>query len=131
MKLIDDLKARGNAVKKDLTALYYAYQKPGTGWFPKLLILIALGYALSPFDLIPDFIPILGYLDDLLVVPFLIGLSIRFIPEDIFSQCRKEAEEKHLKLGKNWVTGIIFITLWVALIVFLAKSLWGIFSNNL
>lgn len=124
MTIIEQLKQKARALKKELTVLYYAYQKPETGWFPKLLILIALGYALSPFDLIPDFIPVLGYLDDLLLVPFLIALSIRFIPEEILAKCRKEAEEQPLRLKKNWIAGMLFVAIWVAAIVFAAKIVW-------
>lgn len=107
-----------------MVVLYYAYRKPETGLLPKFLILLALGYALSPFDLIPDFIPIVGHLDDLIIVPFLIALSIKFIPPEILEACRKEAEEKPLSLRKNWVTGLIFVAVWVIVLIYLGKVVW-------
>ena len=66
------LKERAKKLKLELTAVYYAYRDPGINLLPKLIIIITLGYALSPIDLIPDFIPILGYLDDLILLPALI-----------------------------------------------------------
>ncbi len=125
----DQLKLRAKALKKDLTVLYYAYQKPETGFLPKLLSFLALGYALSPFDLIPDFIPVVGHLDDLIIVPFLIALSIKFIPPEILEACRKEAEEKPLSLGKNWITGLIFVAIWAILLFYLGKIIWELISK--
>ncbi len=129
MRFAKRLKAKAKALKKELTVLYYAYRKPETGLLPKLLILAALGYALSPFDLIPDFIPVLGHLDDLIVVPFLITLSIKFIPEEILAVCRKEAEERPLSLKKNWITGLVFLAIWMILLIFLVKIIWKILSG--
>lgn len=115
MKLADDLKTNAKKLKKEIVAIYYAYRNPGTNIFPKLLILFTLGYALSPIDLIPDFIPVLGYLDDLIILPGLIALSIKLIPHDIWAESRELAENKPLQLRKNWLFAIFFILIWIGL----------------
>jgi uncharacterized membrane protein YkvA (DUF1232 family) len=75
-----------------------------------------VGYALSPIDLIPDFIPVLGYLDDLILVPIGVAFAIRLIPRDIMNECREQSEDI-FKEGKpkNWVAGGIIILIWVAI----------------
>lgn len=120
MKLIDSLKVKAKLLKSELTALYYAYRHPDTKLLPKMIILCALGYSLCPIDLIPDFIPVLGYLDDLLIVPLLITLSLKVIPKDIMSECRKRASEEPLLLRNNIVAAVIFVGIWITLFVFIA-----------
>jgi uncharacterized membrane protein YkvA (DUF1232 family) len=114
---IDYLKHKSRKLKTEITTLYYAYQDPKLGLLPKIIILFTLGYALSPIDLIPDFIPVLGYLDDLVIVPALISLSIKLIPEEIFASAREKAIKEPIKLKKNnWFFALLFIFIWVALI---------------
>ncbi|MBU0463762.1 MAG: DUF1232 domain-containing protein [Proteobacteria bacterium] len=84
---------------------------------PKIIILFTLGYALSPIDLIPDFIPIFGYLDDLLILPVLITLSIKLIPHEIMEESRKKAENQPLQLKKNWFFAIVFVLIWITLLI--------------
>ena len=117
MKLSEKLKIKAKSLKKELTAVYYAYQDPKVKLLPKIIIAISIGYALSPIDLIPDFIPIIGYLDDLIIVPALISLSIKLIPKDIMDEARKKAESEPLRLRKNWVFATIFILVWITLLV--------------
>jgi len=100
LKLLEKLKIKVKNLKKEITALYYAYQHPKTSVLPKIIILFTLGYALSPIDLIPDFIPILGYLDDLLILPVLITLSIKLIPQEIMEESKEKAENQPLQLKK-------------------------------
>jgi uncharacterized membrane protein YkvA (DUF1232 family) len=107
-----------------LAALYYAWQNPGVGLLPRIVILTALGYALSPVDLIPDFIPILGYADDLIIIPALIALSVRLIPEPVMEESRRKAAETPPVLLKNWRAGVLIILLWSGIIaVILIKIL--------
>lgn len=117
MKIIDTLKIRAKRLKKESTALYYAYKNPQMSLLPKVIAVFALGYALSPIDLIPDFIPVIGYLDDLLILPALISLSIKLIPKEIMSEAREKAEREPVSLGKNWLFGVLFILIWVSLLV--------------
>lgn len=127
MKLIDFLRGRAKVLKTEIATLYYAYKHPGTKGVPKILIFLALGYALSPIDLIPDFIPVLGYLDDLIIIPALIALSIRLLPEKILTESKKRAGEEPVRLKKNRPFAIIFISIWIILltsaVVSLIKSL--------
>lgn len=120
MKIIQTLEKKVKQLKKEMTAIYYAYQHPEMTLLPKCIILFTLGYALSPIDLIPDFIPVLGYLDDLIILPALLVLSIRLIPADIMAESRKKAETVPLQLKKNRFFAALFVCLWTALFVKMA-----------
>ncbi|HAK44733.1 MAG TPA: hypothetical protein DCO79_02270 [Spirochaeta sp.] len=111
-------KERAAKLKTEITAVYYAYKDPRTGVLPKLIILITIGYALSPIDFIPDFIPILGYLDDLIILPALITLSVKLIPKSVMTCARIRATEEPVILKKNWLAAAFIITSWVLLILF-------------
>ena len=84
-------KARARALKRDTYALYLACRDPRVPWYAKALAAAVVAYALSPIDLIPDFIPVLGYLDDLLLVPLGLALALRLIPAPVMAECRREA----------------------------------------
>lgn len=118
------LKARAQFLKRELRALHIAVSEDLAPWYAKLLILITLGYALSPIDLIPDFIPVLGILDDLIILPGLIFLSIKMIPDDIMEYCRREAEIRPWNKKKNWIAGGIMIVVWLLVITWLIFQFW-------
>ena len=86
------LKDRAKQLKTDIPAVFLALRRKETPWYAKLLAGLTVGYALSPIDLIPDFIPVLGYLDDLILLPALVALTIRLIPAEVLASCRAEAE---------------------------------------
>lgn len=113
----NSLKAAAKSLKKNIFLLYLAYKHPKTPLLAKLISIITVIYALSPIDLIPDFIPILGYLDDLLIVPLGITLSIKLIPKDILNECR-ELNYDTEELKKKGVYGCIIILLIWALIIY-------------
>jgi uncharacterized membrane protein YkvA (DUF1232 family) len=117
------LKARAKDLKRQLGAVYYASRDPRVGALPKALILVCLAYALSPVDLIPDFIPVLGCLDDLVIIPALIGLAIKMIPEEVYEEARRRAEAEPLSLRKNWFFAAVFILLWIAIAALVVQSL--------
>jgi uncharacterized membrane protein YkvA (DUF1232 family) len=123
MLCVEHLKKRARALKKELTALYYAYKNPKTGPLPKIIVLFTVGYALSPIDLIPDFIPVLGLLDDLIILPAMITLSIRLIPPVIMQESRIRAEAEPIKLRKNWVFAVLFILVWISILTIITLSL--------
>ena len=123
MVLINALKIRAKKFKKEITALYFAYQNPETPLLPKVVIAFTLGYSLSPIDLIPDFIPVIGYLDDLLLVPALISLSIKLIPKEIMVISRKRAEAEPVTLRNNWFFAVLFVLIWVVLFAAVFLSL--------
>jgi len=104
------LKAEGYAV-------YLACRDPRTPWYAKALAACVAGYAFSPIDLIPDFIPVLGYLDDLVIVPLGIALVLKMIPAEVMVECRKAAEER-LVNGKprSWVAGVVILLIWAVVI---------------
>jgi len=120
--VLERLKKRAKALKTEITALYYAGRNPATPLFAKMLVVVTVAYALSPIDLIPDFIPVLGYLDDLIILPCLILLAIKMIPNEILSESRTLAEQQPLLLPRNWVAATIFIFIWLGLAVLLVYA---------
>lgn len=121
VKLFKELKDRAKSLKKEITAIYYAYKNPKTKLLPKILIFLTLGYALSPIDFIPDFIPFFGYLDDFVIIPLMIMLSIKLIPEEIMNESREKALKEPLVLKKNWGFALVFIFIWIILLAFLLR----------
>lgn len=117
--LVKDLKQRARSLKSETFALYLAARHPETPWYAKLLVGGIVAYALSPIDLIPDFVPILGYLDDVILIPVGISLAIKMIPPPVLDECRLRAEEARLN-GKprSRVASAVIIISWVALAVF-------------
>jgi uncharacterized membrane protein YkvA (DUF1232 family) len=85
-------KRRAKQLKAEVYALYLAYRDPRTPWYARLWAAAVVGYALSPIDLIPDFVPVLGYLDDLLIVPLGIVVALKLIPADVMIECRAKAQ---------------------------------------
>lgn len=129
--LINILKSKVRLLKIEGYTLVYAYRHEQTPWYAKLLIVLTLGYLLSPIDLIPDFIPILGYLDDLIIVPILILLSIKLIPNAILIECREKAQEQINTAGKQkktaWWCAVLIVLFYVTMAYFMVywiKSKW-------
>jgi uncharacterized membrane protein YkvA (DUF1232 family) len=116
------------ALKRDVRALAIAYKAPETPWYARAFAALVVAYALSPIDLIPDFIPILGYLDDVLLIPLGIAAAIRMIPSGVMDRCREEAERCSFagKPKGRWIIAALIVTTW-ALVAFLAvKALWSL-----
>lgn len=108
---------RAKKMKKEIGALYFAYKRPDVPVYAKVISILVVGYALSPIDLIPDFIPFFGYLDDLIIVPLGVAFAIKLIPRDIMDQCRQQSENV-FKYGKpkKWITGVIIIFIWIIIV---------------
>ena len=87
------LKERAEKLKNDISAVFLAWKDPRTPFWAKLLAALTVAYALSPIDLSPDFIPVLGYLDDLLLLPGLVALCVRLIPPEVMADCRERARD--------------------------------------
>jgi Uncharacterized conserved protein len=115
-----DLKEKAKKIKVYLPALFIAMKKKETPLSAKIAAGITVGYALSPIDIIPDFIPVLGYLDDLIILPLLAALAIKLIPKEIMEQCLTEAEElwKNGK-PKKWFYAIPIVALWILIAAFI------------
>ncbi|MFD7522910.1 YkvA family protein [Paenibacillus chitinolyticus] len=127
-KLIDRVKAKVREIKRNIFVLYLAYKHPRVPWYAKLFALCVVAYAFSPIDLIPDFIPILGYLDDLIIVPLGITLALKLIPQEVIQDCREKAEEIRKKgKPKNWVTGALFIIIWILLAIWIGSIYYRFF----
>lgn len=121
MPLVAELKQRARRLKTETFALYLAARHPGTPWYAKLFVAGIVAYALSPIDLIPDFVPVLGYLDDLILIPAGIALAIKMVPPSVLAECRAQAE-KVMSQGKpvNRIAGTVIVGIWVALAALLA-----------
>jgi len=111
------------AAKTDVVALYLAARDPQVPWYAKLVAGLVAAYALSPIDLIPDFIPVLGYLDDVILVPLGILLAVRLIPPALMEELRAEARGR-LERPTSPATALVVILLWVALAVALLRLFW-------
>jgi len=110
------LKERARALKSETVALCLAARHPDTPWYAKLLVAGIAAYALSPIDLIPDFIPVLGYLDDLILIPLGIVLAVRLIPGPVMEECRARAREL-LESGRpvSRIAAAVIVCVWIAL----------------
>ncbi len=102
MKLLPKLKEQASRLKNELHALGLAYSDPRTPWLARLLIVCTIAYALSPIDLIPDPIPIIGHLDDLILLPLGIALAIRMIPDSVMADCRERARQANFDQPAHW-----------------------------
>ena len=125
-EIVTKLKSRAGKLKKETLALYFAYRDPKLHLLPKLIIICTVAYALSPIDLIPDFIPLIGYLDDLIILPLLISLSIKLIPVEIIEESRLKAESQDQKLKPNMAAGAIFIFIWILILIIIIKAVIGL-----
>ncbi|CAN5645627.1 YkvA family protein [soil metagenome] len=115
-----ELKQWAGRLKFETYALYLAYRDPRVPLHAKLFVALVVGYAFSPIDLIPDSIPVLGYLDDLILVPLGVALAVRMIPEDVLSESRRKAKEM-VERGERPVSrtaAAIIVALWLALAIF-------------
>src|SRR6478672_4265846 len=92
--MLGQLKIWARALRRDVHALYLAARDPRVPWYAKALAIAVAAYATSPIDLIPDFIPVLGYLDDLIIVPLGLALAIRLVPPHVLEECRARAREE-------------------------------------
>lgn len=111
------LKERAKKLKYDIPAVFIAMKKKETPVIAKILAGITVAYALSPIDLIPDFIPVLGYLDDVVLLPALIALTVKLVPDDVFERCRIEAENLWSDgKPKKWYYAVPIILIWLFII---------------
>lgn len=125
IRLIEKVKVWAKQLKEDVWALYYAYRDPRVPWYAKVLAIVVVAYAFSPIDLIPDFIPILGFLDDIILLPLGIWLSIQMIPKEVFVECKQKAKQMEKKdKPKNWWMAAFIFVLWFSLLSLLSIYLY-------
>lgn len=113
---IAGLKRWAGRLKVEVYALYLAYRDPRVPLYARIFAACVVGYAFSPIDLIPDMIPVLGYLDDLIVIPLGIAIAIRMIPTEVLEECREKARSVQDR-PVNRVAAVIVVAVWVALAV--------------
>jgi len=114
--LLDTWKTRARQLKTDVYALYLAYKDPRTPWYARIFAAVVVGYAFSPIDLIPDPIPILGYLDDLVLIPLGVFLALKMIPPQVMADSRQKAIEV-IAQGKpvNKAAALVIVLIWIGL----------------
>jgi uncharacterized membrane protein YkvA (DUF1232 family) len=117
--MLEKAKNWARTLKRDVVALYIAGRDPRTPWLAKAIAITVAAYAISPIDLIPDFIPILGYLDDLIILPLGIMLAVRLIPAELMVEFR-QAASAHERLPANWISAAFIIAIWICGLVALA-----------
>lgn len=112
------IKSWARNLKRQIFILYFAYKDERVPWYAKIFTACVVAYAFSPIDLIPDFIPILGYLDDVILVPLGIIFALKMIPKSVISDCEVKAEEM-MKNGKpkNWIVGSLIVLIWGLIII--------------
>lgn len=123
MNLSAKLRAWARRLKRDAVTLWFAGKNPRTPWYAKALGVLVVAYALSPIDLIPDFIPALGYVDDVLLLPGLIWLAIRLLPPEVLAECRGQADrwmELEGAKPRSWAGAVMVVLVWLAV----GASIW-------
>lgn len=120
-----NLKERAKKLKTDVPALFLALKRPETPFAAKLLAVVTVAYALSPIDLIPDIIPVLGYLDDVILLPTLVALTVKLIPVEVFEECQQKAEGLWANgKPKKWYYALPILLIWLLILFFIVKAIW-------
>ncbi|WP_426451158.1 YkvA family protein [Paenibacillus sp. S-38] len=127
--MLDRIKREARRLKSQLMTLYLCAKDPRVPFGVRLFALLVAAYAFSPIDLIPDFIPVLGYLDDLILVPLGIMLVLRWIPKPVLEDNRRRAEALQTR-PKNWVTAALFILVWILLALWLCHWLVRVIGSG-
>ncbi len=117
-----DLKARAKQLKTDIPAVFLALRHKNTPFAAKAIAFLTVAYALSPIDLIPDFIPVLGYLDDVILLPAMVAWTVKLIPEQVMGECRAQAQTiwKDGK-PKRWYYAVPIVVIWLVVLLFVAR----------
>lgn len=129
--LLEHLRHWARALKRQTMTLWFCYRHRQTPWLPKWIAIIVVAYALSPIDLIPDFIPVLGYLDDVILLPLGIWLAIRLMPPAVLAECEAKARQWQESDGQrpvNKVAAALIVLAWVAA---LAGTAWWFFGASI
>lgn len=110
-------------MRRNICALYLARRDPRIPWYARLFAAALLAYALSPIDLIPDFIPVLGYVDDLIVIPVGVILLVKMLPPQLLDEYRAKAESAEFMIAKSWAGAIMIVAVWISAI---AIAFWAV-----
>lgn len=123
MQFLNTLKNKARQLKSMVMVIYYAYRDPRTPWFAKLFAGLVVAYAFSPIDLIPDFIPVLGLLDDLLLIPIGVSICLKMIPRDVIESATEKARLSQDKPTNIWAA-IFIVLFWVAIVALAVKLIF-------
>lgn len=125
MSRLASWKQRAARLKRDTLALYLACRDPRVPWYAKVWAALVVAYALSPIDLIPDPIPVLGYLDDLIIVPAGLYIALRLVPPGVMEDCRRRAEQELAEgAPRSWVGAAIIAVVWLLVVVVVGVWVW-------
>lgn len=115
--MLDKLKSRARALKTEVVALYFAFRDPRTPWYARAFVALVVAFALSPIDLIPDFVPVFGYLDDLILVPAGIALALKLIPPEVMVDARVTAASQRAERRVGFIGAGIIALIWILTII--------------
>ncbi|HUZ01532.1 MAG TPA: DUF1232 domain-containing protein [Thermomicrobiaceae bacterium] len=126
MGRLDDWRRQARRLKREAHAIYLAARDPRTPWYARLLALGVVGYLFSPLDLIPDFVPVLGLVDDLLLVPLGIKLVLKLIPSVVLAEHREAIDAGTVRTGPGtWVAATVIVAVWIAALVLVVRLVVG------
>lgn len=129
--MFENLKQRARQLRSETFALYLAARDPRTPWYAKILVAGIVAYAFSPIDLIPDFLPVIGYLDDLILVPLGLALAIKLVPEAVLAECRARARESMKKEKPvSRIAAAVVVVIWLLLAALCAVWLYDVFART-
>jgi uncharacterized membrane protein YkvA (DUF1232 family) len=128
--LIHQLKQKASHLKRETTALYFAYRDPRTPWYARAFSALVVAYLFSPIDLIPDFIPILGYLDDLILVPLGITLALKMIPPEVIADARKRADDPIQNKAIGLLFTVLILCVWGLVLFFILSALFKLITHQ-
>lgn len=117
MERFSALRQWARRMKRDTYALYLACRDPRVPWYAKVVAACVVAYAFSPIDLVPDFVPVLGYLDDVIIAPLGILLALKLVPPAVMGECRERADAaiaRGSNKPRNWIAGAVIIAVWLA-----------------
>jgi uncharacterized membrane protein YkvA (DUF1232 family) len=128
--MFNQLKSKARALTREIDALYLVARDPRTPWYAKMIVTCVVAYARSPIDLIPDFIPVLGYLDDLVLLPVGIYLALKLSPPVVIADARQRAAAINGQLPKCWSAAILIVAVWIAAAILLSGYLVKILNTE-
>jgi uncharacterized membrane protein YkvA (DUF1232 family) len=122
-------KRKAKALKKEIYSLSFAVKDPRVPWYAKAFAVLIIGYILSPIDPIPDFIPVIGYFDELIIVPIAIIILSKMIPKEVLEECRERARTHRGRMkGRHWIAASVIILIWLTIVYLSIRIVYHFFS---
>ena len=121
---IKSWREKARQLRTEVYALYLAFRDQRVPWYAKAFVILIVAYALSPIDLIPDFIPVLGYFDDLILIPAGIYIALKMIPKEVLQECRQRAKSELIVTKSKWVAAAIIILIWLLVVYLILRLIW-------